>query len=220
VQEALAELARAPVWAQLMIALFVLMTLAGAIVPSMSTWRHRRRFEVIAADLGQSATRADNGRHSLALTVEGRSFDVMLSYRGSGAQSSAASYRGPRGDLLELATVLRGNGWSMHQADIARVRKLADAISGTTPTPSGDAEFDESFRVLEDGLPFRQRWLDAPTRDAIRALFDVLPPHAIVWLREGHLVTIVPTPWTGVDGPAVRVILQRQAALGSSLERR
>src|SRR5688572_8883703 len=115
-QEAFAELARAPLWAQVIIALVVLMMLAGAIVPSMSTRRHRRRFEAIAGELGQSVTRADNGRHSLALTVEDRPFDVMLSYRGSGAQSSAATYRGPCGDLLELATVLRGNGWSMHQA--------------------------------------------------------------------------------------------------------
>lgn len=216
-QEAFVELARAPVWAQLMMALFALMAVAALVVPSLSTRRHERHFEAIAGELGESAARAGDGRRSLALTAENRAFEVMLSHRGG---SSGANYRGARGHLLELATVLRGNGWSMHQVDIARVRKLADAISGTTATPSGDAEFDKSFRVLEDGLPFRRRWLDAPTRDAIRALFDVLPPHAVVWLRAGNLVTIVATPWTRINGPAVRAILQRQAALASSLERR
>lgn len=85
--------------------------------------------------------------------------------------------------------------------------------------PTGDADFDARFLVVEDGLPARDGWLDAATRKAIAQFLDEAPLPGVIWIREGELAFTMQTPWTGVNAPAVRALLERQSALASALDR-
>ena len=68
-------------------------------------------------------------------------------------------------------------------------------------------------------MPVRDGWLDGDTRQAIVRFFDAAPLPGLVWIHEGELQFIMQEPWTGLDGQAIRGLLERQAVLASALER-
>jgi hypothetical protein len=118
---------------------------------------------------------------------------------------------------LITATRLKSNRWSLHQVDISKPGRLGSWLaSGKRPT--GDADFDARFLVVEDGLPARDGWLDAPTRKAIVQFLDEAPLPGVIWIREGELQFTMQN-WTGLNGPAIRALLERQGALVSALDR-
>ena len=84
--------------------------------------------------------------------------------------------------------------------------------------PTGDPDFDARFFVMEEGLPVRDGWLDEATRAQFARFFDQTPVEGAIWTREGELLFTIPEPWKGVDGPVMRSLLERQAALASVLE--
>jgi hypothetical protein len=129
-----------------------------------------------------------------------------------------ASYRGPRGHLITIATTINQPAFSMHQFDISRLRLRAHAISGAKRTMSGDGPFDDEFRVIEDGLPGSDRWLNASVRQAVRDLFAALPSNAVVWLQENELTALISTPWPPFDRAALEALLEKQSALARALE--
>lgn len=106
----------------------------------------------------------------------------------------------------------------MHQVDIRTVGRLGAWLARRT-SPTGDADFDARFLVIEDGLPAREQWLDAATRTAIAQFFDAVPVPGVVWIREGELTFTIEPPWKGVDGAALRSLMERQGTLVSALDR-
>ncbi|MBA2355581.1 MAG: hypothetical protein H0V80_13045 [Acidobacteria bacterium] len=108
----------------------------------------------------------------------------------------------------------------MHQVDITKlVGLLARLVSGRRRRLSGDADFDQRCLVIEDGVPVRDGWLDAATRKEIARFVDEAPLPGTIWIHDGALVFIMRDPWTGIDGPVVRALLERQGGLASALER-
>ncbi len=151
---------------------------------------------------------------SCALTVDDRAFQISYDIRLGGGGST---YRGPRGDLLITSTRMAGTRWAMHMIDITPVEGVLSRLVGSMRA-TGDAAFDARFAVLEDGLPVREGWLDAATRQEVARFFDGAPT-GLVWIRDGELQFLMPNPWTGLDAPVIRALLQRQAVLASALER-
>ena len=107
----------------------------------------------------------------------------------------------------------------MHQVDVRRLDAIfSRLVSGMRPT--GDPEFDARFFVLEEGLPVRDGRLDEATHAQFARFFDQMPVEGAIWTREGELLFTIPEPWKGVDGPVMRSLLERQAALASVLGHR
>jgi hypothetical protein len=199
-----------------MMALFAAMVLVALVGPTLTARRQRRQFQTIARHFGVQPGSGDTPA-AFSATAVGRAFDVEHHHRSTQAQPAGGHYRGPRGHVLITSTPLAGPNWSMHQVDIAR-RKSGDWISGGKPTVTGDAVFDGRFRVLEDGLPVRNGWLDARTRQAITTFFDSAPLPGPLWIQENRLLFLMQDPWKGIDGAAVQSLLHRQAELADALE--
>lgn len=211
-QDAIAGFESAPLWAQLAIVLFAVLVVVALVEPSVRKRRFRRQFDAIARGLGQEPpSSSQEWPLTFPTGVDDRAFEVRHDLRSSGG-----SYRGPRGYLLLTATRLAGTRWPMHQVDVLRRGRLAWLRGGQ---PTGDPEFDARFLVVEDGLPVREGWLDDATRKEIARFLDEAPRPGVLWIHEGELLFTMQEPWTGVDGPVVRTLLQRQAALASALER-
>jgi hypothetical protein len=212
-QDAIAGFVEAPLWAQGAMVFFAVIAVLMVFGPSVAKRRFRRKFNAIAHALG-TQPRGKDWPYTASHQVDGRTFTLTHDYRGSGKGSS---YRGPRGYLLTVSTPLAGSGWGMHQVDVMKVGgRLSRLIQRGTPT--GDAEFDARFAVVEDGLPVRHRWLDADTRRALAAFFDIAPLDGTLWIREGVLSFIMCDPWTGLDGAAIERLLQQHATLAQALE--
>jgi len=184
--------------------------------PRVRKRRFRSQFNAIARGLGTEPPPGLDWPATVATTVEGRRFEVRHDFRGS---SRGSSYRGPHGYLLFTATRLAGERWPLHQVDVSPTGgALSRLIRGVRPT--GDAGFDASLMVVEDGLPVRDGWLDATTRASLTRFFDEARIPGLLSVREGELLFTIQNPWTGVDGGTVRSILTSQAELATALERR
>jgi hypothetical protein len=213
-QDAIAGFQSAPPWAQVGMVLFALLAVVMLVGPSVRRRTFRRHFDAIVRGLGQESPARGGVPAACQLTVEDRAFDIRYEIRLGGGGST---YRGPRGDLLITSTRMAGSRWAMHMIDIALLGgPLARLVSNRRAT--GDAAFDGRFAVVEDGLPVREGWLDAATRQEVARFFDGVPP-GLIWIRDGELQYLIPNPWTGLDGPVIRALLQRQAILASALER-
>jgi hypothetical protein len=213
-QDAIAAFLLAPLWAQSAMVAFALLLLVSVAAPFLTNRRFRRRFTAIAQALGARAPRG-NEPATIPVTIDDRAFEVrhvlMTSTRNS-------SYRGPQGHLLITATRLRGERWPLHQVDISIIGKLLARLGGAGH-PTGDPDFDARFRVREDGLKVREKWLDAAVRAQVIHVYDGIPSDSLVTMQEGELRVTLRDPWTGMDGAAIRSLLERQVALAAALER-
>ena len=108
----------------------------------------------------------------------------------------------------------------MHQVDVRRQDTVFSRLLRGRFRPTGDPEFDARFLVSEDGQAVRDGWLDEATRAQFEEFFDQTPVQGDIWTRDGGLLFTMPEPWKGVDGPVMRSLLERQAALASTLEHR
>jgi hypothetical protein len=215
VQDAIAGFQAAPVWAQIGMVFFAFTVVVFMVEPSIRRWKCRGQFDAIAGGLEQPRPAGRGLPAMFSITIDGRAFEVRHDLRSS---SRGSSYRGPSGFLLITATRLASDRWAMHQVDMSVLNKrLAWLVSSKRLT--GDAEFDARYLVVEDGLPVRETWLDAETRAAIARFLDAAPIPGLIWIRERELQFIMQTPWTGVDGPVMRALLERQGALASALDR-
>jgi hypothetical protein len=204
----------APLWAQIFLLFFALTAVVMMVEPSIRKRRFFRQFDAIALGLGRQPPRRHAWPVMVPVSIGERAFEVRHDYRASG---KGTSYRGPTGYLLVTATRLRGERWPMHQIDIRALGRLSWLTSGKRLT--GDTDFDARFLVVEDGLPVRDGWLDANVRQEITRFLGEAPIEGVLSVREGELLFTMSNPWTGIDGPAVRAILERQVALASALER-
>jgi hypothetical protein len=215
VQDAIAEFQRAPLWAQIAMVLFAAMVLSSFIGPSVRHRKFRRRFDAIARGLGLAPPSTKGWPVAVSLDVDGRAFNVTHDFRST---SRGGSYRGPTGYLLITGTQLASERWSMHQVDISMLGRVGSWLVSRKRL-TGDADFDARFLVVEDGLPVRDGWLDAATRTAIAKFVDETPLPGVIWIRAGQLLFTMGDPWTAVDGPAIRALLQRQSILATALDR-
>jgi hypothetical protein len=214
VQDAIAGFQSAPLWAQIAMVLFAAMVVVAIVEPTVRRRKFRRHFAAIARGLEQPPPSKRELPVAIRVRINDRDFEVRHDLRST---SRGGSYRGPTGHLLITATRLTSNRWSLHQVDISKPGRLGSWLaSGKRST--GDADFDARFLVVEDGLPARDGWLDAPTRKAIAQFLDEAPLPGVIWIREGEL-TFTMQNWTGVNGPAIRALLERQNALVSALDR-
>ncbi|HVW05162.1 MAG TPA: hypothetical protein VHB78_09140 [Vicinamibacterales bacterium] len=128
-----------------------------------------------------------------------------------------SSYRGPQGHLLITATRLDGNRWPLHQVDISVMGKWLSRLAGGGAA-TGAPDFDARFLVREDGMKVREGWLDAEVRRQVIYVYDGISSNSVIAMQEGELRVTLREPWTGVDGAAVRSLLERQIALAAALE--
>ncbi len=147
-------------------------------------------------------------------SVDGRAFTVSYDYRSSGR---GGSYRGPGGHLLITSTPLSGSRWALHQVDIAPMsaNRLLRAMEATLRPGSSDGR----FRVVNDGVPVREGWFDVDTRAAVTAFYHTTAGRDPLWVQEQQLFHILSAPWEGIDGAALRVLLQQQGTVATAFER-
>lgn len=214
-QDAIAGFESAPFWAQIAMAIFAALVAIAVVAPRVTKRKFRSRFDRLALELGQEPPTAGGWPVAFSMSSDGRVFEIRHDLRRP--DSKGSSPRGPTGFLLLTVTRLTGTEWPTHSVEITRPEgRLSPLVSGKRPT--GDQDFDERVMVVEDGVPVRAGWLDAATRQAILRFFDGQPP-GLVWIRDGELQFIMQDPWSGADGPGLRSLLQKQAALATALER-
>lgn len=214
VDEFLGALTTAPPWAQAAMALFAVAVVASVLAP---WWRRRRARAAFATLAGTAPVKTlDWVTASFQADVAGRPVEVRREWRSRRSSAGQVTYRGPIGHTLVTSMPLSGSRWELHQVDIASMRTAARRAGDLT---SGDAAFDARFRVRQDGVPVRDAWLDAPTRAAVTALFDTPGVTGPVWVEGQQLQVLRPEPWSDLDPPALRRLLEAQAALASALER-
>ena len=213
-QDAIAGFQAAPVWAQIAMACFAALAVYMLFESTLRKRKFRNHFNGIAREVGAEPQGRD-WPFTFSTRSNDRTFTVTHDYRGG----KGTSYRGPRGYLLTTSTRLAGSRWPLHQVDVTPVPKLLSRLV-SRKAPTGDADFDSRFIVVEDGLPVRDGWLNADTRTAIASFLADAPLDGRVWIHEGELQYVLSDPWKGIDGPAIRALLQRQAVLASVLERR
>ncbi|MDO8418573.1 MAG: hypothetical protein Q7S90_00955 [Rubrivivax sp.] len=207
-------LSEAPLWAQAVLALFALTFVAMVVTPGRDYRRHRRALEGLARALGATAAQGrEKWPVSFSAAIDGRTFDVSYDYRSH----SHGSYRGPRGHLLITSTVLAGSRWKMHEVDIVpgRVNRFLRSLTGRADRAGPGA----SFQVVDNGVPVREGWFDAGTRDAVTAFYASSVARGPLWVKEQQLMHVAAAPWDGIDGPALRTLLARQAAVATAFER-
>lgn len=205
----------APLWAQAGMVLFALTAIAMFVAPGVTRRRYAKRFAALAEGLGASTTRGDEFTEWLSVEVNSRRFEVRRELRTRGGGTS--SYRGPTGYLLVTSTPLASRRWELHQFEIVQGR--LPSIFGAAPLATGDESFDARFLVRQDGDPVRDGWLDAPTRAAVTALFDMPGAAGSLRVEEHALRLLVTEPWDGIDPGSLRALLHQQAALATALER-
>lgn len=211
-EDALAELARAPVWAQIGLAFFAIMAFTMIFGPMIDKRRYRRRFDALLRELGVEPSKDSDWPFRAALTVEGRPFEIRYDFGGG------RHYRGPRGHLLITSTPLAEPRWELQQVDIEKSDSPLSWLGGGKRS-TGDAAFDARFGVISEGVGVREGWLDAPTRAGVAQFFDHVPIEGPIWVHEAHMRYTMSGPWKGIDAAAMRSLLRRQAALASTLER-
>ncbi len=214
-QDVITEFLVAPLWAQIGMVLFTVMVVVSVIGPSVRRRRLRKQFGSIARELGKGLPASRDWPVVFAVTAEEREFEIRHDLR---SRSRGGAYRGPTGHLLIVATRLAGTRWSMSQVDIQTMGRVGSWLARKVPG-TGDAAFDARFRVVQDGLPPRDGWVDATTRQAITRFVDEVPLPGVIWIREGELLFTMEDPWKGIDGPAIRALLRQLGALASALDR-
>jgi hypothetical protein len=208
-RDALAGFRDAPLWAQVAMAAFA----AGVVMHFVRAWReprrHRRRFAALAHAAGATLEPLGAGFHSFPATEAGRTFEVRHDYwrRNPG---------GPIGHVLLVTTDLTGTAWDAHWVEITRRPDRGNLRESVVE--SGDAAFDARFDVRQDGVPVRDRWLDAPTRSAIARFHDETPGAARLLVDQGTLKHVAFSPWEGIDPSSLRTLLSGLAAVASALE--
>lgn len=211
--DALAAFLVAPLWAQIAMVLFGCTFVVMVVEPSVTRRKYAAALARLAAAAGATTSRRDEFTAWFTMEVDGRPFDVRREFRVRGRNS----YRGPTGHLLVTATPLAGSRWDMHQVDIRPGR--VSSFFGGQPHPTGDASFDARFVVMQDGVPVREGWLDAPTRAAVTAFFDQPAATGPVWVQEQRLLHLADGTWRRLDLTALTLLLRQQAALATALER-
>ena len=214
-QDIIAGFQAAPPGAQIAMVLFALAFVSMIVGPSLTRRKHRRHFTTIVRGLDAELPASRDYPFVTRADAAGRSFQLRHDLRTSSRHSS---YRGPTGHLLITATRLAGSRWQMHQVDVQPVPKWLSGLASRTRM-TGDADFDGRFILREDGLPAREGWLDAPTRQAITHFFATASKPGALWIREGDLQFLTGQPWMDVDAPAVRRLMEAQAVLADALER-
>lgn len=214
--EVIDALRDAPLWARLLVPLFVLAALASAIEKPWRRRRARDAFARLAGALHQPVTTIDWVTETFSLEAARRAFEVRREWHTRHSGAGVSSYRGPLGHVLVTSTPLAGSRWELHQVDIA---PLAMAARRSGDPTTGDAEFDARFRVRQDGVPLRDAWLDEPTRAAITTLFDVAGVTGPVWVQAQRLQVLRQEPWFDLDAASLTRALDAQAALALALER-
>lgn len=214
--ELIVALRDAPLWAQLLLPVVVLAALASQIEKPWRRARARRAFAGLADALGAPVTAIDWVTETFPIEAAGRRFEIRRDWHSRQYSAGAITYRGPIGHLLITSTPLAGSRWELHQVDIAALTSAARRASDPV---SGDVVFDARFRVRQDGVPVRDRWLDAPTCAAVTALFDTPGVTGPVWVQGQRLQVLRPEPWTDLDAAALIRVLEAQAVLATALER-
>ena len=210
--EAIAGFLVMPLWAQIGLGFFALTFLVMVFGPGFERRRYAAKLSALAAAAGATTTRRDEFTEWFTIDVDGRPFEVRRELR-----MRNSSYRGPTGQLLVTSTPLSGSRWEMHQIDIVPGR--VPKIFRRPTVSSGDAKFDERFVVIQDGVPVRDNWLDAPTRAAIITFFDAPAATGPVWVHDRQLQHIAGDEWARLDLAALKGLLRQQAMLASALER-
>lgn len=210
--DAIVALLVAPVWAQIGLAFFALAFVVMLVGPGITQRRYAARLKALAAAAGAPTTRRDEFTEWFTIAVEGREFEVRRELRVRNR-----SYRGPTGQLLVTSTPLSGSRWKMHQIDITPGR--VPSLFRRPTLSTGDAKFDERFVVIQDGVPVRDRWLDAPTRAAVMVFFDTPAATGPVWVQDQQLQHLAGDEWDGLDLEALTGLLRQQAMLATALER-
>ena len=205
----------APLWAQVAMVLAAVTALWMMTAKSLTKRRHAAIWITSPCELGQGPSTSRDWPDIVPVTVGDRAFQIRYDVRMSARQSS---YRGPTGQLLITATQLGGTRWAMHQVDIQPVAKWLSRLIGNR-LATGDPAFDARFIIKQDGLPAREGWLDAATREALGHFFERVPKRGVVWIREGDLQFIMSQPWTDLDGLGVRRLMEQQSLLADALER-
>jgi hypothetical protein len=213
-QDAIAEFLRAPLWAQVAMTAFVLVIAASAAGSYVTRRRFRGRFTAIAQALGARAVPSRGAPASFQSSVNGRLFEVRYEHINNARQES---HRGPEGHLLFTSTRLDEPG-RPHQVEITVAGALVSRLSASLQA-TGDRDFDARFVVREDGPPVRDGWCDAEVRQRIVELYDGIAPDSRLAIGDRRLLVTLREPWTGIDGTALRSLLERQAALAMALER-
>jgi hypothetical protein len=215
IQDTIAGFQAAPLWAQIGMVFFAVTAVVMFAEPTVRNRRARRQFDTLARGVGASPPEGRGWPVMFRTTTAGRAFEVRHDLR---SRSKGGSYRGPTGHLLITAMQLTSDKWSMHQVDIRTLDKMSAWLLKNKHS-TGDQEFDARFLVVEDGLPVRQAWLDDEVRGEVQRFFSAAPIPGVIWIRERELQFIMESPWTRVDGPALRSLLEHQAALASVLDR-
>jgi len=210
--DAIAALLVAPVWAQIGLAFFALTFIVMLFGPGFAQRRYAAKLLALAKAAGAPTTRRDEFTEWFTITVDGRTFEVRRELRVRNS-----SYRGPTGQLLVTSTPLSGSRWEMHQIDITPGR--VPALFRRPTLSTGDAKFDERFLVIQDGVPVRDGWLDAPTRAAIITFFDAPAATGPVWVQDRQFQHIAGDEWAKLDLAALTGLLRQQAKLATALER-
>jgi hypothetical protein len=76
----------------------------------------------------------------------------------------------------------------------------------------------DDFVVRDAGYPLPEGWLTPAVAAALRAFYAVAVPHERLWIEEGALLHRSRARLDRVDAPALRDLLQRQAAAAAALE--
>lgn len=205
-----------PLWAQIGMTLFVGTFLASLLWPQREHGQVRRHFDDLARARGAVVSKGhDKFAGSFVAEHAGRTFAVRRELR---QPFRSSSYRGPRGHLPIVETVLAGNRWPLHGIDVVERTGMVRMLP--SPTRSGDAAFDDRFGVIEDGVPVREGWLDVYTRQALTVFFDLpaVGSEGRVWVKEGALQFLCDRPKT-IDAATLTTVIDRQAALAAALER-
>ncbi len=211
--DALAAILAAPPWAQVAMVFFACTFVVMVVEPSLTRRKYASALAALAAAAGATTSRRDEFTEWFTMEVEGRPFEVRREFRAR----MRNSYRGPTGHLLVTATPLAGRRWELHQVDIRPGR--VSSFFGGRPPSTGDEPFDARFVVMQDGVPVRKGWLDAPTRAAFAAFFDQPAATGPVWVQEQQLQHLADGTWRRLDLAALTSLLHQQAALATALER-
>ncbi len=170
--------------------------------------RDRRRqafFAALGRSLGSEVVREGKFLSHFPAEIGGRTFEVRLQHIGPGIGSE-------RSLGWSVITMVRLQGVSeLHSVDIRpRARRLL----------GGKARgFEQDFTVVDAGYPLRAGWLDDRVRAALDHLYALDRPPDTLVIEEGRLLHRAQVPVQRFDGPLLRELLTRQAAVAAALER-
>ena len=190
-QDAIAGFQAAPFWAQIAMVCFAALAVYMLFESTLRKRKFRNHFNGIAREVG-AEPRGRDWPFTFSTRSNDWTFTVTHDFRGG----KGTSYRGPRGYLLTTSTRLSGSRWPLHQVDVTPVPKLLSRLV-SRKAPTGDADFDSRFIVVEDGLPVRDGWLNADTRTAIASFLGEAPLDGRVGSTRASCSTSWPTRGAG-----------------------